>query len=51
MDASPTVLSFASEVKGLLETAFVVRIESADEEVTPTEIPLKDFPFIVKIVG
>lgn len=49
-DASPQVLTFAKQVQGLLGSAFVVRLET-DEEVTPVESGLKDFPFVVKIIG
>jgi len=49
-NASPQVMSFANEVKALLDKSFIVRMET-DEEVTPVETQLKEFPFVVKILG
>lgn len=49
-DASPQVLAFAKEVQDVLGGVFVVRLET-DEEITPVETVLKDFPFVIKIIG
>ncbi len=49
-DASPQVLAFSKQVQALLGGVFVVRLET-DEEITPVESSLKDFPFVVKIIG
>lgn len=49
-NASPQVMAFSNEVKALLDKSFIVRMET-DEEVTPIETQLKEFPFVVKILG
>ena len=49
-DASPQVLAFAKQVQALLGIAFQVRLET-DEEITPVDSGLNNFPFVVKILG
>lgn len=49
-DASPPVLSFAKQVQELLGGEFVVRL-ATDDEITPVEGRMSNFPFVLKILG
>lgn len=49
-DATPPILAFAKQVQELLGGAFVVRLET-DDEVTPVESRMSNFPFMLKILG
>jgi hypothetical protein len=49
-DATPPVLAFAKQLQDLLGGTFAVRLES-DDEVTPVESRMSNFPFMLKILG